>query len=81
MSVMLDPCMFCVTLLMDLFVLCATCLTVFVNCLVKQFAICLGVFVILLLNVIELLCVVGDALLDIPSMVFHRMCVLYLWSQ
>ena len=30
----------------------------------KQFAICLGVFVILLLNVMELLCVVGGALLD-----------------
>ena len=34
-------------------------LTVFVNCIVKQFAICLGVFVILLLNVMELLCVDG----------------------
>ena len=29
----------------------------------------------------ELLCVVGGALLDIPCMVFHRMCVLCLWSQ
>ena len=44
-SVMLYPCMFCVALSMDLFVLCVACLTVFVNCLVKQFAICLGVFV------------------------------------
>ena len=51
------------------------------QCLVKQFAICLGVFVILLLNVMELLCVVGGALLDRPCMVFHRMCVLCLWSQ
>ena len=57
---------------MDLFVLCVACLTVFVNCLVKQFAICLvkqfaiclGVFSILLLKVMELLCVVGGALLD-----------------
>ena len=73
-SVMLYPCMFCVSLSMDLFVLC-------VACLVKQFAICLGVFVILLLNVMELLCVVGGALLDRPCMVFHRMCVLCLWSQ
>ena len=32
---------------------CLVCLTVFVNCLVKQFAICLGVVVILLLNVME----------------------------
>ena len=48
---------------------------VFVNCLVKQFAICLGVFVILLLNGMELLRVVGGALLDRPCMVFQRMCV------
>ena len=42
-----------VALLMDLFVLCVSCLTMFVNCLVKQFAICLGVVVILLLNIME----------------------------
>ena len=35
---------------MDLFVLCVACLTMFVNCL--------GVFAMLLLKVIELLCVV-----------------------
>ena len=46
---MLYPCMFCIDMLMDLFVLCVACLTVFVNSLVKQFAICLGVFAILLL--------------------------------
>ena len=68
-NVMLYPCMFCVALSMDLFVLCVACLTVFVNCLLKQFAICLGVFVILLLNVMELLGVVGGALLDRPCMV------------
>ena len=72
-SVMLYPCMFCVTLSMDLFVLCVAGLTVFVNCLVKQFAICLGVFAILLLKVMELLCVVGGALLDRPCLVFHKM--------
>ena len=60
---------------MDLFVLCVACLMVLVNYLVKQFAIYLVVFVILLLNVMELLCVVGGALLDRPCMVFHRMCV------
>ena len=48
MSVMLYPCMFYVALSMYMFVLCVACLTVFVNCLVKQFAICLGVFVIVL---------------------------------
>ena len=52
-----------------------------VNSLVKQFAICLGVFVILLFIVMELLCVVGGALLNRPCTVFHRMCVLCLWSQ
>ena len=81
MSVMLYPCMFCVALSMDLFVLCVACETVFVNCFVKQFAICLGVFAILLLNVMELLCVVGGALLDRPCMVFHIMYVLCLWTQ
>ena len=34
-SIMLYPCMFCVALSMDRFVMCVACLTVFVNCLVK----------------------------------------------
>ena len=51
---------------------------VFMNCLVIQFAICLGVFAILLLNVMDLLSVVGGALLDRPCMVFQRMCVVCL---
>ena len=34
-SVMLYACILCVALLMDLFVLCVSCLTVFVICLVK----------------------------------------------
>ena len=38
----------------------------------KQFAICLGVVVM------EVLSVCGGALLDIPCMVFQRMCVLCL---
>ena len=70
-SVMLYPCILCVSLLMDLL----SC--VFVNCLVQQFAICLGVVIILLLNVMEVLSVDGGALLDRPCMVFQRMCVLY----
>ena len=57
---------------------CVACLTVFVNCLVIQFAICLGVFAMLLLNVMDLLNVVGGALLDRPCIVFQRMCVLCL---
>ena len=78
MSVMLDPCMLCVTLLMFLFVLCVACLTVFVNCLVKQFAMCLGVVAILLLNVMDVFSVCGGALLDRSCMVFQRVCVLCL---
>ena len=60
MSVMLYPCMLCVALLMCLFVLCVACLTVFVNCLVKQFAMCVGVVAFLLLNVMDvfIVCVV-----------------------
>ena len=78
---MLYSCMLCVALLMCQFVLCVACLTVFVNCLVKQFAICLAVFAILLLNVMDLFSIAGGALLDRPCMVFQRMCVLCLWSQ
>ena len=63
-SVILYPCSLCVA-----------CLTVFVNCLVKQFAICLAVVVILLLNVMEVFRVCGGALLDRPCMVFQRMCL------
>ena len=73
-SVMLCPCMFCVALLMDLFVFCVACLTLFVNCLVKQFAICLGVFSILLLNIMDLFSDAGGALLDRPCMVFQIRC-------
>ena len=77
-SVMLYHCIVCVALLMDPFVLCVACLTVRVNCLVKQLAICLGVVVILLLNVMEVFNVGGCTLLDRPCMVFQRMCVLCL---
>ena len=63
---------------MYLFVLCVACLTVFVYCLVKQFAMCLGVVAILLLNVMDVFSVGGGALLDRPCMIFHRMCVLCL---
>ena len=78
MSVMLYPCMLCVALLMCLFVLCVAGLTVVVNCLVKQFAMCVGVVAILLLNVMDVFSVCGGALLDRPCMVFQRVCVLCL---
>ena len=55
---------------------CFACLTVFVNCLVKQFAMCLGVVAILLLNVVDVFCVCGGALLDRPCIVCKRVCVL-----
>ena len=42
-SVTLYPSILCVALLVYLFVLCVACLTVFVNCLVKQFVMCLHV--------------------------------------
>ena len=48
---------------------------------VCEFAISLGVFIILLLNVMDLLSVVGGALFNIPCIVFQRMCVLCMWSQ
>ena len=67
---MLYPCMFCVTLSTDLFVLCDACLRVLVNGLVKQLAIFLGVLVNLLFNVMELFSVVGGALKERPGMVF-----------
>ena len=77
-SVVLYPCILCVALLVYLFVLCVACLTVFVNYLVKQFAMCLGVVAILLLNGMDVFSVGGGALLDRPCMVFQRMCVLCL---
>ena len=46
MSVMLYPCMLCVSLLMCLFVLCVACLIVFVNCLVKHVCGCSCYFVV-----------------------------------
>ena len=49
---------------------------VFVNCFTKQFAMCLGVVAILLLNVIDVFRVGGSALLDRPCIVFQRVCVL-----
>ena len=57
---------------------CFACFTVFVNCLVKQFAMWLDVVVILLLNVMDVFSVCGGALLDRPCMVFQRVCVLCL---
>ena len=77
-SVLLNPCILCVALLMDQFVLCVSCLAMFVNCLVKQFAICLDVVAIVLLNVMEVFSVGGGTLWDRPCMVFQRMCVLCL---
>ena len=48
------------------------------NCLGKQFTMCLGVVAILLLNVMEVFSVCGGALLNRPCMAFKRVCVLCL---
>ena len=77
-SVMVCPCIFCIDLSIDLYDLFVACLTMLVNCFVKQFAICLGLIAIFLLNVMVLLSVGGGTLLDRPCMVFHRVCVLCL---
>ena len=71
-SAMLYLCILCVALLVYLFVLCVACLTVFANCLVKQFAMCLGVVAILLLNDMDVFSVGGGAPLDRPCMVFKE---------
>ena len=67
-SVMLYPCMFCVALSMDLFVLCVA---VFDS--VSYFVVeC---------DVMELLSMVGGALLDRPYMVFQRMCPFHMFCS
>ena len=62
---MLYPCMLCVVLSIDLFVLCVACLTVFFNCLIG----CCCYFVVECY---------GGVLLDRPCMLFQRVCVLCL---
>ena len=63
---------------MDLFVLCVPCLAVFVNCLVKQFAMCLGVVAILLLNVMDVFIVGG---MCASKCSFHRFCLCFCMSE
>ena len=58
---------FMCSLLVYLFVLCVAYLIVFVNCLVKQFAMCLAVVAILLLNVMDVFSVDGGALYGPPK--------------
>ena len=66
----------CCSVNVSVFLVCLVC-CVFVNCLVKQFA--MGVVAVLLLNIMDVFSVGEGALLDIPCMVFHhRMCVLCL---
>ena len=70
-----------VFLYMCLFVICALCLTVMVNCLLNAFAICVGEVNVfsLLVMVLFLVCVVF--LLANPCIVSQRVRVLCLWSQ
>ena len=65
----------CVALLMCLFVLCVACLTVFVNCLVKQFAMCVGVVAVLLLNVMDVFSVWWVVLCWIDHVWSSKECV------
>ena len=62
---------------------CSECdvISLYFMCLVKQFAMCLGVVAILLLNVMDVFSVDGGTLVYRPCMVFQRMCVLRLRSQ
>ena len=73
-SVVLYPCILCVSLLMDLFVFVSRVCESFGKSIGKK--INLGVVDILLLNVMEVFSV--GALLDRPRMVFKIMCVLCL---
>ena len=57
--------------------LCVACLTVFVNCLVKQFAMCLGVVAILLLNVMDVFSVCVVVLCWIDHVWSSKVCVCY----
>ena len=77
------PCMFCVALSMDLFVLCVACLTLFVNCLVKQFAICLGVcyFVVECDGVVSgWRCSIGYTIYGASRCSFHMFCLCFCMS-
>ena len=66
-SVMLYPCIVNNILFV---VLCVACLTGFAYCMVKLFALCLGVVAVLLLNVMAVVSVDGGALLDRPCIIF-----------
>ena len=83
MSVMLYHCMLCVALFMCLFVLCVACLTVFDSVCelfgesIRNVFGC-SCYLVLLMNVMDVFSVCGGALLDIPCMVFQRVCVLCL---
>ena len=55
--IMLHPCMFCVALSMDLFVLCVVCLTVFVNCLVPFGMLCLSDISIMFVEILLAVCI------------------------
>ena len=48
------------------------CLTVFVNCLVKQLAMCVGVVAILLLNVMEVFSVTMSLSLSLCAVLYVR---------
>ena len=77
-SVMLVVCSLSVFLSMCLFVSCVLCLTVFVNCLLNAFAICVGEVSVFSLKVMVLFLGCVGVLLASPCIVFQRVCVLCL---
>ena len=77
-SVMLVVCSLSVLLSMCLLVLCVLCLTVLVNRLLNEPAICVGDVIVFSLKVIELFLGCVGVLLDNPCIIFQRVCVLCL---
>ena len=77
-SVMLVVCSLSVFLSMCLFVLCALCLTMLVNCLLNALAICVGEVNVFSFKIMVVFLGCVGVLLASPCIVFQRVCVLCL---
>ena len=77
-SVMLVVCSLSVFVSLYLLVLCVLCLTVLVNCVLNEFAICVGEVNVFSLKVMVLFLGCVGFLLASPCIVFQRVCVLCL---
>ena len=78
LGVVVSVCYILVFYMLLCWCICLPCVLRVCQYLLKQFAICIGVVYILLLNVMVVFSVGGGALLDSTCMVFQRMCVLCL---